>query len=188
MASWAGGLLGFATVFWDAGPGRGTAHETERLALAIPRFSGLAVLAVGSLAVSGLLLARLHLTAWGELVGTEYGRWLAAKLAVFAAMLALGAWHQVRIGPALTRAIERGETTPGSAPRFRRSIRVEAALGVVALALAGALGVTAPPAPACVERAAAGRRIRPRAGVRRGAGAARDRAAPAGPERDPPQR
>jgi copper transport protein len=146
MASWAGGLLGFATVFWGVGSGRGGTPEVERLALAILRFSGLAVLAVGSLAVTGLLLARLHLGGWGELIGTGYGRWLAAKLAVFAAMLALGGWHQGRIGPALVGAIGRGETAPGPAGRFRRSIRIEAGLGVVALALAGTLGVTAPPA------------------------------------------
>ena len=147
MASWVGGLVGFATVFWHAGPRRAPTRETERLALAIPKFSGLAVLAVGSLAVSGLILARLHLAAWDELLGTTYGRWLSAKLAVFAVMLALGGWHQARIGPALARELERNGRTSGWLPRFRRSVRVEAALGLVALALAGALGVTAPPAP-----------------------------------------
>jgi copper transport protein len=145
MASWVGGLLGFATVFWRAGE-RGEPRETPRLALAIPAFSGLAVLAVGTLVVSGLLLARLHIASWGDLVGTPYGRWLAAKLAVFAAMLALGAWHQAGIEPSLVRAL--ADRSPGSSvPRFRRSIRAEAALGLGALALAGTLGVAAPPAP-----------------------------------------
>ncbi len=146
MASWVGGLLGFATVFWRAGE-RGEARETQRLALAIPAFSGLAVLAVGTLVVSGVLLARLHIASWGDLVATAYGRWLAAKLAVFAAMLALGAWHQAGVEPSLSRALA-GRPSGSSAPRFRRSIRAEAALGIGALALAGTLGVTAPPAPA----------------------------------------
>jgi copper transport protein len=146
MASWAGGLLGFATVFWRAEPAR-TMGPAARLALAIPAFSGLALLAVGSLAVSGLVLARVHLTQWGELVATPYGRWLAAKLAVFVAMLLLGAWHQMWVQPRLVRLVERGEPTPGPIPRFRCTVRVEAALGVVALGLAGFLGVTPPPAP-----------------------------------------
>ena len=146
MATWAGGLLGFATVFWRTGAVSST-HEARRLALAIPAFSGLAVLAVGVLAVSGLVLARLHLETWGALVGTAYGRWLAAKLTVFLAMLGLGAWHQGRVAPSLLRAIQREDTAPESVPRFRRTIRLEAALGLVALALAGVLGVTAPPAP-----------------------------------------
>jgi copper transport protein len=147
VASWIGGLLGFATVFWRAGVGSVCAREAVRLASAIPAFSGLAVLAVGSLALSGLILARLHLAAWAELLGTAYGRWLAAKVVVFLAMLGLGAWHQGWVEPLLLRAIQRGEAASRSVPRFRRSIRVEAALGLVALALAGVLGVTAPPAP-----------------------------------------
>ena len=147
-----GGVLGFATVFWRAGAGSLPAREAARLALALPAFSGLAVLAVGALAVSGLVLARLHLAAWDELVGTPYGRWLAAKVVVFLAMLGLGAWHQGWIQPSLLRAIQRGDAAVGSVPRFRRSIRVEAALGLVALALAGILGVTAPPAPSSTRR------------------------------------
>ena len=147
MASWVGGLFGFATIFWRTGPKRAAIHETARLALAIPMFSGMAVVAVGCLAVSGFFLARLYLNEWGELLGTAYGRWLAAKLGVFVVMLALGGWHQARIEPALVRAIRGPETTTGWLSRFRRSIRVEAAVGLIALALAGTLGVTAPPAP-----------------------------------------
>lgn len=145
MASWVGGLLGFATIFWRAGAGSVAAREAVHLASALPAFSGLAVLAVGTLALSGLVLARLHLVAWDGLLGTTYGRWLAAKLVVFLVMLGLGGWHQARVEPSLRRAIERGEAAPGAVSRFRRSIRVEAALGVGALALAGVLSVTAPP-------------------------------------------
>jgi copper transport protein len=144
MATWTGGLLGFATVFWRAGAVSST-RETARLGLAMPAFSGLAVLAVGVLAMSGLVLARLHLGAWGELFSTTYGRWLAAKLVVFLAMLGLGAWHQGWVGPSLLGAIASEEAGAESVARFRRTIRVEAALGVVALVLAGVLGVTAPP-------------------------------------------
>ena len=146
VASWAGGLLAFATVFWRTWPAGASDSRVARTALAIPAFSRLAVLAVGILAVSGLILARLHLTAWSELVGTTYGRWLSAKIAVFAAMLALGGWHQGWVEPRLTRALARGETAPRAGLAFRRSVRLEAALGLVALGLAGVLGVTAPPA------------------------------------------
>ena len=105
VASWAGGLCAFATVFWRTWPADASESRAARTALAIPAFSRLAVLAVGILAVSGLVLARLHLTAWSELVGTAYGRWLLAKIAVFAAMLALGGWHQGWVEPRLARAL-----------------------------------------------------------------------------------
>ena len=62
-------------------------------------------------------------------------------------MLALGAWHQMWLEPRLTRALALGEPAPGAVLAFRRSVRLEATLGLVALGLAGALGVTAPPAP-----------------------------------------
>jgi copper transport protein len=148
MASWVGGLIAFATVFWRVWPAGASTAEATRLGVALPAFSRLAVLAVGVLAVSGLLLARLHLITWMELVGTTYGRWLLAKLLVFAAMLALGGWHQGWVEPQLVRAIEGGEAAAEWVSRFRRSVRIEAALGLLALAAAGALGVTAPPAPA----------------------------------------
>ena len=79
VAPWAGGLLAFATVFWRTRPAGASDSRDARTALAIPAFSRLAVLAVGTLAASGLILARLHLTAWSELVGTPYGRWLAGE-------------------------------------------------------------------------------------------------------------
>ena len=147
MASWAGGLIAFATVFWRAGPARGPTWEAARLVVALPAFSRLAVLAVGVLAVSGLLLARLHLTTWMELVDTAYGRWLLAKVLVFAMMLALGGWHQAWVEPRLVRAIRGGEAAGAWVSGFRRSVRIEALLGLLALAAAGVLGVTAPPLP-----------------------------------------
>ena len=62
-------------------------------------------------------------------------------------MLALGARHHGWMAPRLARLLARGETAPAVVSGFRRTVRIEAALGVVALGLAGALGVTAPPAP-----------------------------------------
>ena len=147
MAAWVGGLLAFATVFWRTRPAGASGSLDAGTALAIPAFSRIAVLAVGTLAVSGLILARFHLTSWSAMIGTPYGRWLAAKIAVFAGMLALGAWHQTWLAPRLTRALAARETAPGVVLAFRRSVRREAALGLVALGLAGVLGVTAPLAP-----------------------------------------
>ena len=79
MASWVGGLFAFATVFWRARPAGASGSPAARTALAIPAFSRIAVLAVGIVAVSGLILARFHLTSWSALVGTAYGRWLLGE-------------------------------------------------------------------------------------------------------------
>jgi putative copper export protein/methionine-rich copper-binding protein CopC len=149
VMAWTGGLFAFGAVFWRAGAA--SAPDAVRLALAMPAFSGLAALAVGLLSATGLFLARLHLGAWSALLGTPYGRWLAAKLAVFAAMLVLGAWHHGRVAPRLTRALERRDATAPIVAGFRRSVRLEATLGGLARALAGALGVTPPPTPAALR-------------------------------------
>ena len=82
VTAWAGGLLAFGTVFWRASVSVGAGAEIARLALAMPAFSGLAVLAVGLLSVSGFFLARLHLGAWDELPGrrrTAGGSWRSSR-------------------------------------------------------------------------------------------------------------
>ena len=50
VSAWVGGLLAFGTVFWRAGA---SGADAARLALAIPAFSRLAVLAVGLLTAAG---------------------------------------------------------------------------------------------------------------------------------------
>jgi putative copper export protein len=137
MALWVGGLLAFATVFWRV-------PMPQRLVLAIPAFSQVAVCAVGILALTGLVLARLHLTAWHELVTTPYGRVLAAKVLVFAAMLALASGH-LRYHAKMSLRTGVGETR--GVRHFRGRLRLEAALAVAALALAALLGSTRPPDP-----------------------------------------
>jgi copper transport protein len=137
MAVWVGGLLAFATVFWQAP----TPARDRRLVLAIPAFSQLAVWMVGALALTGFALARLHLSAWHELLDTPYGRLLAVKLLVFAAMLLVATGHLRRHAALLS------DGTGGAEAHVRRRLRLEAGLGVAALALAAALGSTRPPDP-----------------------------------------
>jgi copper transport protein len=143
VALWVGGLVGFALMLRPAIATPTAPTATSALALAIPAFSQLAIPAVGALALSGLLLARQHLTAWDELVRTPYGRWLTAKLVVFAAMLTVAAYHQ-RVGYWLRNAVAAGRSDAAILARFRRSLRTEAGLGLVALLFAAALASTSP--------------------------------------------
>ncbi len=153
VALWVAGLAYFASLFWRSFR---PVAPAAALVQAIPAFSVLATVAVGSLGLSGLYLARLHLASAGDLIGTAYGRWLLAKLLVMAAMLGLGGYHQFRVHPraveAAGRASARGERV---ARRFRRTLRLEAGLGVLALLLAALLGTTSPshgPAPVAAFR------------------------------------
>jgi uncharacterized membrane protein len=128
----------------------------------------MAVGAVGLLAASGIVLAGVHLPTWTALAGTPYGRWLSAKVAVFLAMLGLGGYHHLVIEPRILTAVVDGAEDAGTVRRFRRSVRLEAALGMVALLLAAILGATPPsraetigPSPAFRhERTVEGVRVR----------------------------
>ena len=144
IALWLGGLGYFATLFWWS-----TFREQSpaaELAWAIPTFSLLAVGAVGLLTVSGLYLTRLHLGSFAQLLSTSYGRVLLAKLGVVATMLALGGYHQFIVHPRMLASLTptAGGEDLVSQP-FRKTLRIEALLGLLALLLAAVLGTTSPP-------------------------------------------
>jgi putative copper export protein len=144
IALWLGGLGDFATLFWSR-----VSHEPSaatELARAIPVFSVLAVGAVGLLTVSGLYLAQLHLGSVEQLLSTPYGRTLLAKLAVVALMLGLGGYHQFIAHPRLVASLDRSDGRRQLVCQgFKRTLRIEAALGLLALLLASSLGTTSPP-------------------------------------------
>jgi copper transport protein len=143
LAAWVGGLGYFATLFWAA---RRDDERLPALAAAVPRFSLAATGAVGALALTGVYLGRVHLNGPRDLITTPYGAVLLAKLAVVGLMLAVGAYHRFALQPRLARA-----TDPTVAPRFRRTVRIEAGAGLVALLLGTILGSTVPPPPAPTE-------------------------------------
>ncbi|MFK0298492.1 copper homeostasis membrane protein CopD [Brevundimonas sp. NPDC090276] len=116
------------------------AAKTE-LARALGGFAQVGTLCVAVLLVTGLINS-FYLVGIERVVSlneTPYGRLLAVKLAAFAAMLGLAALHRFRSTPAL----ERGQ---GGLAGLRLSLGAELALGLLILALIGAMGMLAPPA------------------------------------------
>lgn len=129
-AVWVGGLLHFALavrpVFALDPEPRGAL-----LAQLVPRFSTLALLSVGTLVITGLYSAWSQVASLPALV-TPYGLTLLAKLALFLPLLALGAFNLLRISPQL-RGKERAATT------LRRTVSLEALLGLAIILIAGLL-------------------------------------------------
>ena len=108
--------------------------ETADAAPIVRRFSVLGMVSVAALALSGVVNAAYTVGRLPALFGTDYGRLLCAKLALFAAMAALA-------------AINRWRWTPRhDFVRLRRNALAEAALGLAALGVAAALGVMIPAA------------------------------------------
>lgn len=145
--AWVGGLLGlFVLVLL---PGRALADK-KRISVVAPvvvRFSALAIGAVTVLVVTGVYRALAELNALSDLVDTGYGRALAVKLAVFALLLAVGAYNRFVAHPRLERAhLGLTDDDQGAARRLLATVQLELILAVALIAVVGVLISLPPPA------------------------------------------
>jgi copper transport protein len=160
MCAWLGGLVSIAVLVPAAGRRLEPAERAQLLAAALTRFSPIALGSVLALAATGVAQATLHLHRLDALTGSAYGRAVAVKVALLAALIGLGAINRRRTLPRL-QAVAAGAQAPRRARRtLRRTIGGEIALLVAVLTMTGALVSYAPPAahPAggSVEREASG--------------------------------
>jgi putative copper resistance protein D len=137
--AWIGALPGFVLLA-RAGS---RDHGRRLLHRALAGFAGTCSVLVALLVMTGLanalfLVGPDHL---GDVWATDYGRALAAKLMLFAAMLLLAANNRWRLTPALARL-----PGPAAAGALRRSIAFEALAGFGVLAAVAWLGTLPPPA------------------------------------------
>lgn len=138
-AVWTGGLAG-VLLHLRAAP--------EAVAVAVPRFSVLALVAYSALAGSGLITATTRLDPSLSAWTSGYGAIVAVKMALLVALGVLGHLHRRRSLPELTS----GRTAP-----FLRLAAVELVIMGAALGLAAALTRTpVPPAPAALTQPAHG--------------------------------
>lgn len=136
--------LGMLLPLWLVIRRAATSEDPAWLAVAAASarlFSLPGMVAVATLALTGLANAAWQLEAPGELITTAYGQVLLAKLAAFALMLVLAGANRLRFTP----AAQVGAPDRGRALRhLRASVLLEVALGALILACVGWLGVTAP--------------------------------------------
>lgn len=132
--AWGGGLIALALWPWRRPPPE-TAATVER---ALRRHSLTGMLAVVTLALSGVLAAQSQLPAAAALTTTPYGIALSVKLALVAATLLAAAYNRWRLLPRLLAA------QGGGGERMALGIRLEALL-LLAVLLATALLTTRPP-------------------------------------------
>jgi len=129
LAFWIGALLPLA--FAMRSPRETAVSILMRFSRAIP-------FAVAALLASGLLLATIQLERLDALWTTDYGRVLAIKLALVAALLLLALWNRLWLTPRIGNG--------GRARRLmRRSIFAELVLVVAILGVVGLWRFTPPP-------------------------------------------
>ena len=148
-SAWVGGLVHFTAALWasrGAQDGEGRPLAAPLASRLLPRFSAVALLSVGTLALSGLYMAILRLGSFELLFGTLYGRTLIVKLALAAPMVAMGAVNLLWTTPNMRKAAASPSPSP-VANFFRRFVTSELSLGVAVLLAVGLLTSLPPAAP-----------------------------------------
>jgi copper transport protein len=145
MSVWVGGLAVLVAVLPAATRVLEPTDRTRLLAAVLLRFSPVALAAVTTIAVTGLIQAYVHVRSIDHLINTGYGRAVLAKMLLLVSLVALGAYNRQRAVPRL-KALAEGGRPPGAAGLgLRRSLRAEVALLVVVLAVTSVLVSYAPP-------------------------------------------
>jgi copper transport protein len=135
-ALWVGGLVALALLAGVMRP-RARADRDALVRACVLRFSRLAAPAVAVLALAGGYLVLREFPGPAALFDTRYGITLVIKTVAFAGALALAGYHQRSVAPRLAAG--------APVASMRRTLALEVALLVLALALAAVLSQTAPP-------------------------------------------
>ena len=148
MCAWLGGLVILLLALPLAARALLPAESTPLLATVVGRFSRMAMLSVTLLLVSGIVNSVVLVASFDALVETAYGRLVLAKIALFGAVISLGAFNQRRMLPQLQALAARREA-PGTATTvLRRSVALEVAFALGVLGVTSVLVATEPAATA----------------------------------------
>jgi copper resistance protein D len=140
--AWIGALPPFVAFLGeclrDAGP-RGVAAASG----AANRFSFLGMASSGAIVLSGLVNATFTVGHVAVLTGSDYGRLLLAKVALFAVILVVAAVNRVVLTPRIAHATDyTGQVR--AVRQLRRNALLEMALAFIIVAIVGRLGITMP--------------------------------------------
>ena len=141
-AAWIGALVPLALLLHAAG------HSPDQPSMAIARmatqrFSTLGVASVSTLLATGIINTWVLAGSVSALLGTDYGRLLLVKVALFLVMVATAAVNRLVLTPRLVAEcnIAGGHE---ALRRLRNNSLIEAAIGAIVLVIVGVLG-TLPP-------------------------------------------
>ncbi len=152
---WVGGLFYMALALPPALAALrpGTGDRTRLLAALIPNFSIIGIISVAILLTTGTVQAAIHLGAVSDFFDTNYGIALFIKLLVVTVLLLFGAYHLLRVSPALKGFAKRKSEKNGAGSvaagqlqlNFRRSVQIEALIAIVLLVIVSSLLSFGPP-------------------------------------------
>jgi copper transport protein len=157
MSAWIGGLVALVlalAVTWRFLPA-GTGDRTRWLAIIMPRFSLIATISLLLLVITGTVQTIFLLGSFVAFVSNGYGQTLLLKLGVFVLLLALGAYHLLRVSPKMRHFARSTDEQAGASSlgagrlqrMFQCSLRLEMALAIIILGVVGGLTSMGPPQP-----------------------------------------
>jgi len=140
-AAWIGALLPLAVML--GAMARSSDQTSAGVAReAVLRFSTLGIAGVGTLVATGIVNSWMLVGSVAALVGTNYGRLLLVKIALFLCMLTIAGVNRVILTPDLLGASPGGMQLP--LRQLRNNSLIEAALGAVIVIVVGMLGALPP--------------------------------------------
>jgi copper transport protein len=144
-SAWIGGIAVLLTALAAATRELEPPDRTVLLRAALRRFSSLAAVAVGVLALTGAVQALVEVGAPHALTGAAFGRAVLIKAGLLLVVVGIAAAHRLDHLPGLAARAAEGASPGPLGHDVRRTLRLEA-LGLVALlAATGALAGYAPP-------------------------------------------
>jgi copper resistance protein D len=150
-ATWVGTLVPLAMLLSMTG------QDADGLAVArvaTLRFSTLGIASVATLLFSGLVNTYYLVGSLSALTGTEYGRLLLIKLALFLSMVVIAAVNWSRLTPVMVQSADL-KAAQRARLQLRRNAAIEASMGAVIIAVVAVLG-TMPPASHAQHHATGG--------------------------------
>jgi putative copper resistance protein D len=141
--AWLGGLAPLAITLYRL---RQSPERVVAIYGLVQRFSDFGVAVVAILLASGVVNAWFLLGSVHALIGTEYGRLLMVKIALFVAMVSLAALNRLIFVPRLSPILQNEGQSNSDAKRLQRSIGAELCLGMAIIFVVGILGIMAPAA------------------------------------------
>jgi copper resistance protein D len=139
-AAWVGGLVPLALLLKAAGPDPGSLPMARTATL---RFSTLGIASVAVLAATGSVNTWYLVGSINALLGTDYGRLLSAKIALFLVMVAIAAFNRLCLTPHLVP-----DASPAYVQRTLRQLRrnalIETTAGAMVIGIVAVLGILPP--------------------------------------------
>lgn len=136
-AIWIGGIIYFVFTLLPSLSKLDTITREKMSLVMIPRFSIAFTIAIGIVIISGPTLMWLLESDVGVITESLYGKLIIAKIAIAAIMIGLGGYFQYKVQGKAEKSI--GTKSLSVHNKLKRSLKVDAALGIILLGVVALL-------------------------------------------------